>query len=301
VSLLSLEAQQCHFPVLEQTVAGAADFATELAALASGGGSSEARRRIVESLSSGRAAIVLGGIAMRHTHFADLRAAAAALAAKSGASIGFLPDGGNAVGTTLAGALPHRLPGGMPDPKPGLDLRGMLESPLAACILFGGIEPAADIGLPAAAQALATCRRVIAMTPFADPAVMKFAEILLPIGTFAETSGSFVNCEGRWQEFHGCAQPVGESRPGWKVLRVLANHLGLEGFGHESSADVLTELRSAADSVAYDGRYSTGSEFKAERRGTATTLPIYQVDPIVRRSTALQMTRAARNGTAEKG
>ena len=146
-------------------VAGAADLATELAALANGGGSSDARRAIVESLSSGRAAIVLGGVAMRHTHYADLRAAAATLAAKTGASLGFLPDGGNAVGTALAGALPHRLPGGQPDPAPGLDLRGMLESPLAACILFGGIEPAEDIGLPGATQALANCRRVIAMTP----------------------------------------------------------------------------------------------------------------------------------------
>jgi NADH-quinone oxidoreductase subunit G len=230
-----------------------------------------------------------------------LRAAAAALAAKTGASLGFLPDGGNAVGTALAGALPHRLPGGQPDPRPGLDLRGMLESPLAACVLFGGIEPAQDIGLPGAAQALANCRRVIAMTPFADPAVMQFAEILLPIGTFAETSGSYVNCEGRWQEFRGCAQPVGEARPGWKVLRVLANHLGLEGFNQDSSADVLAELHRAADGAGYDGRYTGGREFTAKRRGSTTILPIYRVDPIVRRSTALQLTRVARNGAAGTG
>ncbi len=301
VSLLTTEPQQCHFPVLQQTFAGAADLATELAALANGGGSSDARRAIVESLSSGRAAIVLGGIAMRHTHYADLRAAAAALAAKTGASLGFLPDGGNAVGTALAGALPHRLPGGRPDPAPGLDLRGMLESSLAACVLFGGIEPAADIGLPGAAQALSNCRRVIAMTPYADPDVMKFAEILLPIGTFAETSGSYVNCEGRWQEFRGCAQPLGEARPGWKVLRVLANHLGVAGFTQESSAEVHAELRLAAEGAAYDGRFAAGREFKAERRGTTTTLPIYRVDPIVRRATALQLTRAAQVGAAGKG
>jgi NADH-quinone oxidoreductase subunit G len=300
VSLLSTEPQQCHFPVLQQMVAGAADLATELAALANGG-SSDARRAIIESLSSGRAAIVLGGVAMRHTHYADLRAAAAKLAAKTGASLGFLSDGGNAVGTALAGALPHRLPGGRPDPAPGLDLRRMLESPLAACILFGGIEPAEDIGLPGATQALANCRRVIAMTPFADPAVMKFAGILLPIGTFAETSGSYVNCEGRWQEFRGCAQPLGEARPGWKVLRVLANHLGLEGFSQEASSDVLAELRRAAEGAAYDGRFPAGREFKTERRGSTTTLPIYRADPIVRRATALQLTRAAQRGTVGEG
>jgi NADH-quinone oxidoreductase subunit G len=301
VSLLSTELQQCHFPVLQQTVAGAADLASELAALASGGGNSEARRGVVASLSSGRTAIVMGGVAMRHTHFADLRAAAAALAAKTGASLGFLPDGGNAVGTALAGALPHRLAGGRPVAKPGLDVRGMLETPLAACVLFGGVEPACDIGLPGAAQALSNCRRVIALTPYADPAVMGFAQVLLPIGSFAETSGSYVNCEGRWQDFRGCAQPVGEARPGWKVLRVLANHLGIEGFSHESSADVLAELRHAAEGATYDGRFAGGREFKVERRGTTSTLPIYQVDPIVRRSSALQLTRAARNGAAAKG
>jgi NADH-quinone oxidoreductase subunit G len=301
VSLLSTELQQCHFPVLQQTVAGAADLASELAALASGGGNSEARRGVVASLSSGRTAIVMGGVAMRHTHFADLRAAAAALAAKTGASLGFLPDGGNAVGTALAGALPHRLAGGRPVAKPGLDVRGMLETPLAACVLFGGVEPACDIGLPGAAQALSNCRRVIALTPYADPAVMGFAQVLLPIGSFAETSGSYVNCEGRWQDFRGCAQPVGEARPGWKVLRVLANHLGIEGFSHESSADVLAELRHAAEGATYDGRFAGGREFKAERRGTTSTLPIYRVDPIVRRSSALQLTRAARNGAAAKG
>ncbi len=109
---------------------------------------------------------------MRHTHFADIRAAAARLAAKTGATLGFLPDGGNAAGTALAGALPHRLPGGRPDPSPGLDVARMLESPLAACVLLGGIEPAHDIGVPAPQEALAACRRLIAITPYADPAVM---------------------------------------------------------------------------------------------------------------------------------
>ena len=147
VSLLSTQHQQCYFPVLQQTVAAAADLASELAALAGAGALNEPRKALVDSLSSGRAAIVLGGVATRHTHFADIRAAAAALAARTGATLGFLPDGGNAAGTALAGALPHRLPGGRPDPEPGLDLRRMFESPLAACVLLGGIEPDQDIGL----------------------------------------------------------------------------------------------------------------------------------------------------------
>ncbi len=294
VSLLATRPQQCHFPVRQQAVAGAGDLVAEMAALAAGGKQTAAQRAIAESLSTPRAAIILGGVAMRHSRFAELRAAAAALAAKTGATLGFLPDGGNAAGAALAGALPHRLPGGKPVPQPGLDLRGMLASPLAACVLFGGIEPDHDIGMPGASGALAGCRRVIAITPFADAATLSVAQVVLPVGTFAETSGTYVNTEGRWQEFRGCAQPVGESRPGWKILRVLGNQLGLDGFGYDSSADVLAELQRAAGNVRYDGRFAGGHAFRAEPGGTTRELAIYQVDAIVRRATALQMTRAGR-------
>ena len=246
VSLLSTRAQQCHYPVLRQAVVDPAGLALELATLARGDGLDGAQTALVESLASGRSAIVLGGVAMRHTHFADIRAAAARLADKTGATLGFLPDGGNAAGTALAGALPHRLPGGRPDPSPGLDVVRMLEAPLAACVLLGGIEPAHDIGMAGAQEALAACRRLIAITPYADPAILSVAQVVLPMGSFAETSGSYVSVEGRWQEFRGCAQPVGESRPGWKILRVLGNQLALAGFGYESSADVLEELRALA-------------------------------------------------------
>jgi NADH-quinone oxidoreductase subunit G len=291
VSFLSAEPQVCHFPVLHQAVAPAADLAGELAA---------PHRAVVESLSGGRSAIVLGAGAMRHTNFADLRAAAAALAAKTGARLGFLPEGCNAAGTALAGALPHRLPGGRPDPRPGLDLARMLESPLAACVLLGGIEPQHDIALPGAERALAACRRLIAITPYADPSTSALAQVLLPMGTFAETSGSYVSVEGRWQEFRGCAQPVGESRPAWKILRVLANLLGLGQFDYESSAEVLAELKGLAADAAYDGRFTTARAAGAERRGTTSRLLMYGVDAIVRRAPALQRTRAAR-GAAQGG
>jgi NADH-quinone oxidoreductase subunit G len=292
VSLVSTSPQQCHFPLLQQSVVAPADLAAELAALADG--SRDGRHAaIVESLSGGRAAIVLGGVAMRHSRFADIRAAAARLAERTGASLGFLPDGANAAGTALAGALPHRLPGGRPDPQPGLDVARLLGSPLAACVLFGGIEPAKDIGVTGAESALAACRRVIAITPYADAPVMAFARLLLPMGSFAETSGSYVNVEGRWQEFQGCARPVGESRPGWKILRVLGNLLGLEGFDYESSAGVLAQLREAAGAATYDGRFRTSRAPGGGRGGESAALPIYGVDAIVRRAPALQKTRAA--------
>ena len=293
VSLLSTAIQECHFPLQQQNVVGAADLVAEIAALADGAALSPANRAIVESLAAPRAAIVLGGAAMRHTRYAELRAAAAALAAKTGATLGYLPDGGNAAGCALAGALPHRLPGARPDPEPGLDAASMFEKPLAGFVLFGGIEPAGDIGDARASEQLAACPRVIAITPFADAATMAVAQVMLPMGSFAETSGTYVNVEGRWQEFRGCAQPVGESRPGWKILRVLGNQLGLEGFGYESSGDVLAEIRGLAGELQYDGRHAGTRAIRAGQGGATTLMPIYQVDAIVRRADALQATRAA--------
>jgi NADH-quinone oxidoreductase subunit G len=122
---------------------------------------------------------------------------------------------------------------------------------------------------------------------------MAAAQVLLPMGTFAETSGTYVNIEGRWQEFRGCAQPVGEARPGWKILRVLGNLLDLEGFSQESSAEVLAEVRDAAAGAAYDGRPDAMPELDGAG-GTTVEVPMYAVDAVVRRAAPLQQTRTAR-------
>ena len=311
VSLLATSPQECHFPVTRQIVVPASDLLAEfvgllkaavarngkpapdsIAGLIGAASVSAAHGEIVESLAAGRSAILLGGVAMRHTRYADLRAAAAALAGLTGANLGYLPDGGNAAGAALAGALPHRLPGGRPDPKPGMHVRRMLESPLAACLLFGGIEPEHDFGGNDAAARLAACPQLIAITPFASGSLMSSAQILLPMGTFAETSGTYINAEGRWQEFRGCALPVGEARPGWKILRVLGNLLDLDGFDYDSSSAILAELRRQIGEVAFDGRFSSRRAIDARAGGNSTGLPIYQVDAIVRRAAPLQMTQA---------
>jgi len=313
VCLLSSVPQECHFPVTRELVVGASELLGEfagllqaaiadsgqpapagLAALAQSGTPSDASREIVGALASKRSAIVLGGAAMRHTRYADLRAAAAALAGLTGATLGYLPDGGNAAGAALAGALPHRLPGARPDPEPGQDVRQMLESSMAACVLFGGIEPEHDLAPRDATDRLAACPQLIAITPYAAGPLLRIAHILLPMGTFAETSGSYVNLEGRWQQVRGCARPVGAARPGWKILRVLGNLLGLDGFDYQRPADVYDELRKLAGQVGYDGGFGGRRVIRPGLGGTTTELPLYSVDAIVRRATALQMTRAAR-------
>jgi NADH-quinone oxidoreductase subunit G len=252
----------------------------------------EAERGIAEGLVTGeRRAIFLGGLAMRHAAYSEIRALAAALAGLTGATLGYFTEGGNAVGAHLAGVLPHRSAAGRTQPGAGLDARAMFESPRKAYLLFGGIEPKADCASAQTAEALAHADCVVMCTPYVTDELRQTAHVLLPIGSFAETSGTFVSLEGRWQSFAGVALPVGAARPGWKVLRVLGNLLGLAGFEYQSSEEVRNELRKETTAPT-DNRYA--GSFKVNG-GAATSgtvdVPMYQIDAILRRAPALQRTR----------
>jgi NADH-quinone oxidoreductase subunit G len=239
-------------------------------------------------------AILIGALALRHPAYADIRQLAAALASVTGAQLGYIPEGSNAAGAALAGVLPHRDTGGQPVGAAGLTARAMLESPLKAYLLLGGIEPAHDLGVANAARTLAAAECVVMLTPYATDAMRKFAHVLLPVGTFAETSGTYINIEGRWQSFLGVAHPVGESRPAWKVLRVLGNLLDLSGFGYETSEAVRDELRNRLGDARADNRFAARRVLNGERpAGAAADVPMYQIDALVRRAPALQHTREA--------
>jgi len=262
---------------------------------------SAAHREAVQALASGaRRAVWLGALAGRHPAFADLRALAAGLAQLCGASFGCISEGANAAGAYLAGAVPHREPGGKPAAAGGLTAREMLAKPLRAYVLFGGIEPSIDTLDPEAQRSLAQAELVVAITPFANEEVKRSAHVLLPIGTFAESSGTYVNCEGLWQSQEGAATPVGAARPGWKVLRVLGNLLNLPRFEYRSSEEVLDELRSACEAVRPAGYGGTrtvqppGNGARSAPPVTVADVPMYQVDALVRRAASLQRTRDGR-------
>ncbi len=248
-------------------------------------------------LAGSRRLVLLGGLAERHPAYADLRAVAAAVAVLAGATLGYLPGGANAAGASLAGLLPHREAAGRAAATTGLGASDMLAAALDTYVLFGGVEAALDSAHGAAAEAaFAKARCVIAITPYAPESVRRHAHIVLPIGTFAETSGSYVNLEGRWQSFTAAARLIGESRPGWKVLRVLGTLLDLPGFGYESSEEVRAEFAAALGAAAGQGAdtaYRGSWTPKGPVAGALTSLPIYQSDPIVRRAPALQQTRIA--------
>ena len=292
-AILRAAAEAAGTPVpahLDQVIAGAQvtdQHRAAAAALASG--DADARR-----------AVWLGALALRHPRFADLRALAAALARVTGASLGILAEGANAAGAYLAGAVPHREAGGKPVGSPGLTATDMLARPLKSYLLVGGIEPWVDAPGTDAERALRQAELVVAITPFASETLRKVAHVLLPAGTFAETSGTYVNLEGVWQSQTGAAAPVGESRPGWKILRVLGNLLGLSGFEYQSSEDVRAQLlallgaSTAYSAPAYSGQHAVGRDTTARSGQIVVDIPMYQVDALVRRAPSLQKTREGR-------
>jgi len=264
----------------------------------------DAQRAAAEALARKPGLVLLGLIAQRHPRYSDIRALAAVLADLTGATLGFLSEGANAAGAALAGALPHRGLGGKPMSRVGRDAGAMIESPRAAYVLFG-VEPSKDIAGGAKALDALRGAKVVAFTSFASAELLDVADVLLPIATFAETAGTFVNAEGRWQSFDAAAEPAGESRPGWRVLRVLGNELELPGCEYRTPSDVCAELEHELG-----GRPELGAEryrggFAASGSGGAHALdareldvPIYAVDALVRRSEPLQLTELAQRGVA---
>jgi NADH-quinone oxidoreductase subunit G len=271
--------------------------------ICSGVTASDAHKGIAASLKDADDSLVLlGAIASSHGAYAAVRALAAAIAEKTGSKLGFITIGPNAAGASLAGVLPHRDIGGKVSAKTGKDVAAMLADDLDAVLLVN-VEPDADIhAVTDAVEKLARQKFVIAMTPFVSDALLEAADLLLPIGTFAETSGTYVNAAATWQSFSGVATPVGESRPCWKVLRVLGNLTDGQDFDYVTSDDVLAEFKSVLGDVVA-GRYETSGKLSKPNGADApeqeVDTPLYSVDSLVRRANALQMTLSAKRAAGD--
>ncbi len=243
-----------------------------------------------------RAALLLGPTVAAHPEGALIRGLAATLASATGASLGQLTEGANCAGAWLAGAVPHRGPAGHALARPGRDARAMVRDPRRGYLLFG-IEPEFDCGDPSTAlAAMHTAELVVAFTAFRNDEMSRYAHVMLPISPYAENSGTFVNVEGRWQSFEAAVPPLGDSRPGWKILRVMGNQLDLEGFDHMSADAIRAEVESATQEPAAGGqRWRAGdrSEWPAGTLCRLGRVPLYAADGVVRRAGALQETRDA--------
>jgi NADH-quinone oxidoreductase subunit G len=246
----------------------------------------EDAKRIAASLVGGqRAAVLLGNAAVQSPQAAQLQALAQWIAQATGAVFGVLGEAANSVGGYLVDALPA---------SGGLNARAMLEQPRRAYLLWN-LEPEYDMADPALAlKALGTADTVIAFSAYRNGA-LEYADAILPITPFFETSGTFVNAEGRAQQFNGAVRPFGEARPGWKVLRVLGTQLGLPGF----EFDTPEALRAALPALTpdrLDGRIDVAPSLAASAAGLEriADVPVCFTDPLVRRSESLQQTADAR-------
>ena len=243
-----------------------------------------------------RKAVLLGNAAAHHAQAGSLLTLANWIAAQTGASVGYLTEAANTVGAQLAGAQPQ---------AGGLNASQMLGGQLKALFLLNN-EPELDSAAGAqAALALTKTSMVVTLSPF--KANMAFSDVLLPIAPFTETPGTFVNAEGRVQSFHAVVKPLGETRPAWKVLRVLGNMLGLPGFAFESSVEVLAQVFGPAvdgRSQVAAGKLNNASDVLPTAGAAPASRPavasIYQLDSLVRRATSLQLTADARQGAVSQ-
>ena len=239
-----------------------------------------------------KALVLLGNIAARHQAYSTVRALAAKIANLGEAKLGTLSPGANSAGLCLAGLLPK----GDKD----LNAASILDHSLDAVVLLN-VEPDADLlATDNPVDKLKKQQFVVALTPFASESLLEAADLLLPIGTFAETSGTYVNVAGTWQSFTGVASPVGEARPAWKVLRVLGTLLEVGDFDYLTSAEVRGELEAELGEVvpeSYAGKTRPAKLNGEDAPDAEIDIPIYSVDGLVRRARALQLTAAARKGS----
>ena len=296
INALNAQAYDWAMPVAHTLVSDAshwvqalADIAAAVAAIAgvaapvAGDANNAQAQAIAKSLSSGeRKAVLLGNAAAHHAKASSLLSLANWIGAQTGASVGYLGEAANTVGAQVVGALPV---------QGGQTAAQMMAGHLKAVVLLN-TEPALDAAHgAAAAQALAQADMVVTLSPF--KANMDISDVLLPISPFTETAGTFINTEGRVQSFHGVVKPLGETRPAWKVLRVLGSMLHVAGFNFES----IEEVRAKAIPANVQALLSNACSASVDVTAAATqpaVASIYQLDGLVRRATSLQLTSDAK-------
>jgi len=281
----TLLADSAHWVQALADVAAAVAAQTGATAPVSGNANHPQAQAIAKSLSGGdRKAILLGNAAAHHAKASSLLALANWIGAQTGATVGFLGEAANTVGAQVVGALPR---------QGGRNAAQMLQGGLKAVLLLN-TEPAFDAANGAAAvQALGQAEMVVTLSPF--KANLDISDVLLPISPFTETAGTFINTEGRAQSFHGVVKPLAETRPAWKVLRVLGSMLNLPGFEVETVEQVRAKAIPANLQALLSNDCSASIDTAASSAAPCTAT-IYQLDGLVRRAASLQQTADAKTG-----
>jgi NADH-quinone oxidoreductase subunit G len=307
VNVVHVTNDELLMPVAGRAIAKPSELASTLAAVAAAVAQAAGRKvrgELKRAITDGekaiaatlvakpKSAILLGHYAQQHPDFAVLLAIAQEIGRITGATVGVLPDGGNAVGAHLVGAVPSH---------DGLTARGMFDNPRPGYVIAGA-EVELDMG-PKALAALAASEFAVVFSAYRN-ATTDAAHVMLPVTPYAETAGTFVNMEGRVQSFNQVVKPQGDARPLWKVLRMLGAMLEVPGFNADRIEDVRTAIAPDLQAFAQAGLANPAADFEWQVKASAATLErigefaIYATDPIVRRSLPLQRTadmKAARS------
>jgi len=304
-----------YIPIVNKIIISPKDYASELAAickavidktgvkapegfdsLASSVSVSDTHRQIAENLVNGsESSVILGIQALNHPMAYTLRILSSFIATATKSHFGCLPDASNSAGSYITGMTPHRAVGGKSSEQIGLNASEMLRKGLQGFLLLN-IEP--DIESAAPMQALSSLNNadfVVVLSSFVSENIRQYADVILPVTPFTETSGTFINVEGKWQSFAGAVSPAGDSRPAWKVLRVLGNLFGVDGFEYISSEEVLDELKNLAGNIKadYSVNWICPKTLEGEAKGELVRVPeiqMYAGDYIQRRAQSLQST-----------
>ncbi len=255
----------------------------------------ERHHRALAALAREPACILLGSGALMHPHYAWLEYLCSRLAQLTGASLGYLAEAANSVGAWQMGMLPHRLPAGGVSQRLGLDAWQMLEQPRRAYLLMG-LEPELDCW--DGAQALNAMRQaefVVGLTAFVSEQMREYANVLLPIALYAENAGGYINIAGTVQNFTAAVRPPSEARPGWKVLRVLAQQFSLPGFDwvdleqiDQEITPLLSDMPGSPSTPAPASAWRPAQQAGSDMLQRITEVPMNALDALVRRAPALQ-------------
>lgn len=256
----------------------------------------KATQKVAKALKNEKACLITGALCENHPEAALLRTLISHIEKLSGAKVLRLTHGANTAGAWMAGMVPHRTTAGKADSTPGMDVQAALNAKLKGYFLMG-VEPGFDFANPyGARQSMLASEFVVLMSAYNHESMHDYADVILPMAPYAETSGTYINVDNTWQTVKGALTPYGESRPAWKILRVLGNLLHCDGFDYLSTEDILSEIKNSVAITMeqeYKPYYPESLPMMNQSLVRVGEWPLYRSDAIVRNSKELQLCAAA--------
>lgn len=256
----------------------------------------EMSQHAAKALKEDKACLITGALCENHPEAALLRTLVTLIGTLSGAKVLRLTNGANSAGACMAGMLPHRTVAGKTVAEAGLDVQTALNEKLKGYFLMAA-EPGYDFANPhGARQSMLAAEFVVLLTAYQHESMYDYADVILPIAPFAETSGTYINVDNTWQTVKGALLPHGEARPAWKILRVLGNLLHCSAFDYTSTEDILSEIKEHAAMTMeceYTPFYPESLPVINQSLVRVGEWPLYRVDAIVRNAKELQLCAAS--------